>query len=87
MGKGIMRGVGHFVNAGANSTVYAGFLDTIQPMDCGERDGLKTMYAEAVKGWTEVDPSRQNDAKVVAAWDKVAKAEQAVIDHRKAHGC
>ena len=33
-----------------NSTVYAGFLDTIQPMDCGERDGLKVMYVEAVKG-------------------------------------
>jgi N-acetyl-anhydromuramyl-L-alanine amidase AmpD len=56
-------------------------------MDCGKRDGLKAMYAEAVKGWTEVDPSRQNDPKVVAAWDKVAKAEQAVIDHREAHGC
>jgi hypothetical protein len=59
-------------------------------MDCGERNGLKAMYAEAVKGWSEVggfDASRQNDPKVVAAWDKVAKAEQAVIDHRKAHGC
>jgi hypothetical protein len=39
-------------------------------MDCEERDRLKAIHLDAVKGWTEAgggNPTRQNDPKVVAA--------------------
>ena len=46
------------------------FLDKI-PMDCEERDRLKAIHLDAVKGWTEAgggNPTSRNDPKVVAAW-------------------
>ena len=62
----------------------------MQPMDCEERERLRTIHLDAIKGWTDAgggNPTRQNDPRMVAAWAKVLEAEQAVFDHRKAHDC
>ena len=63
---------------------------TIPPMDCEERNRLTAIHKEAVKEWAEAggaDPMKTRDPKAVAAQAKRVKAEQAVVDHRKAHGC
>jgi hypothetical protein len=59
-------------------------------MDCEERDRLRMIHLDAVKGWTEAgggNPMRRNDPMVVAAWAKVVEAEQAIHEHRRVHGC
>jgi hypothetical protein len=59
-------------------------------MDCEERDKLRTIHLDAVKGWTDAgggNPTRQNDPKVAAAWAKVVEAERTIFGHRKVHGC
>jgi hypothetical protein len=48
------------------------------------------IHLGAMKGWTEADggnPTRQNDPRTVAAWAKVLEAEQAILEHRRVHGC
>ena len=65
-------------------------LDKIQPMECEERDRLRAIHLDAVKGWTDAgggNPMRRNDPMVVAAWAKVVEAEQAIHEHRRVHGC
>jgi hypothetical protein len=59
-------------------------------MDCEERDRLRAIHLDAVKGRTEAgggNSMRRNDPMVVATWAKVVEAEQAIFDHRKTHGC
>ena len=59
-------------------------------MDCPERDRLKLQHGEAIVEWTTaggLDPMKARDPDVLAANEKVWDAANAVIDHRKAHGC
>lgn len=72
------------------NAAYSGAMAGLSQSDCEERERLRAAYFRALRNWADsggAEPARAAETNIIAHKIVLDKAVDALIRHRKEHGC